>query len=46
MTRETLKKEAQGLPLLPGVYLMRDALDNIIYIGKSKSLKKQSKFLF
>lgn len=41
MTRETLKKEAQRLPLLPGVYLMRDALDNIIYIGKSKALKNR-----
>lgn len=41
MTKETLKKKAQALPLLPGVYLMKDALGNIIYVGKSKALKNR-----
>lgn len=41
MTKETLKKKAQNLPLLPGVYLMEDAFGNIIYIGKSKALKNR-----
>lgn len=41
MTKETLKNKAQALPLLPGVYLMEDALGNIIYVGKSKALKNR-----
>lgn len=41
MTKETLKKKAQTLPLLPGVYLMEDAFGNIIYVGKSKALKNR-----
>lgn len=41
MTKEALKNKAQALPLLPGVYLMKDALGNIIYVGKSKALKNR-----
>lgn len=41
MTKEALKKKAQALPALPGVYLMEDMLGNIIYVGKSKALKKR-----
>ena len=29
------------LPAAPGVYLMRDAAANIIYIGKAKDLRKR-----
>lgn len=41
MTKEELKQKAQQLPLLPGVYFMKDSLGNIIYIGKSKALRNR-----
>lgn len=34
-----LRKQAMALPLEPGVYIMKDAQNNIIYIGKAKALK-------
>ncbi len=36
-----LKEKAKQLPLCPGVYLMKDDLDNIIYVGKSKALRRR-----
>ena len=36
-----LKAKANRLPLTPGVYIMKDKNDNIIYIGKAKSLKSR-----
>lgn len=36
-----LKEKAAQLPLLPGVYLMKDKEGSIIYVGKSKHLKKR-----
>lgn len=36
-----LKNKALELPLLPGVYIMRDRDGNIIYIGKAKKLKNR-----
>lgn len=39
MTRQELYKKAMMLPLLPGVYIIRDRSDTIIYIGKAKRLK-------
>lgn len=41
MTIDKLKEEAKSLPLLPGVYLMKDKDDYIIYVGKSKHLKNR-----
>ncbi|MGL4344770.1 MAG: GIY-YIG nuclease family protein [Cellulosilyticaceae bacterium] len=41
MTVEALRQQAKALPLLPGVYLMKDALGNTIYVGKSKALKNR-----
>lgn len=32
-------KKLEQIPKLPGVYIMRDGIGNIIYIGKAKSLK-------
>ena len=39
MTKAELYKKACMLPLLPGVYIIRDKTDTIIYIGKAKRLK-------
>ena len=39
MTRQELYEKARSLPLLPGVYIIRDKNDEIIYIGKAKRLK-------
>ncbi len=36
-----LRKKAMALPLQPGVYIMKDAADRIIYIGKAKKLKNR-----
>jgi excinuclease ABC subunit C len=36
-----LKEKVKALPSCPGVYLMRDSFDNIIYVGKSKNLKSR-----
>jgi excinuclease ABC subunit C len=36
-----LKEKRENLPSSPGVYLMKDSLDNIIYVGKSKNLKSR-----
>ena len=38
---ETLSEKANKLPLLPGVYIMKDASGQIIYIGKAKKLKNR-----
>ncbi len=38
---EKLKRLIALLPAKPGVYSMRDADDNIIYIGKAKNLKSR-----
>ena len=39
MTKAELYKKACMLPLLPGVYIIRDKTDTIIYIGKAKRLR-------
>ena len=36
-----LKEKVRRLPDQPGVYLMKDRLGRIIYVGKAKSLKKR-----
>lgn len=42
MTRlERLRDKANSLPLSAGVYIMKNALGDIIYIGKSKKLKNR-----
>lgn len=38
---QELRKKAMALPLLPGVYIMKDAQNDIIYIGKAKALKNR-----
>lgn len=39
--KQELKKKALALPLLPGIYLMKDKEGSIIYVGKSKHLRKR-----
>ena len=36
-----LKKKANALPLLPGVYFMKDTSGTVIYVGKAKALKNR-----
>ena len=38
---QKLHAEAMQLPERPGVYIMRDASDKIIYVGKSRNLKNR-----
>lgn len=44
--REELRNKVKDFPTVPGVYKMLDAYNNIIYIGKSKCLKKRVKTYF
>jgi excinuclease ABC subunit C len=39
-------RRLQEIPNEPGVYLMRDAADNILYIGKSKNLRSRVQSYF
>ncbi len=41
MTFEELKEKARSLPLKPGVYIMQDAKNTVIYVGKAKALKNR-----
>ncbi len=36
-----LLKKANGLPLVPGVYIMKDKNGRVIYVGKSRKLKSR-----
>ncbi len=36
-----LRDKANSLPTVPGVYIMKDASANVIYVGKSKKLKNR-----
>ena len=41
MTFDQLKEKAAGLPMEPGVYIMRDKSDKVIYVGKAKKLRNR-----
>lgn len=41
MTFPELKEKALTLPYAPGVYIMRDKNDKVIYVGKAKKLKNR-----
>ena len=41
MDVEELKEKALALPIEPGVYIMRDEGDHVIYVGKAKKLKNR-----
>lgn len=38
---EHLREKANGLPLCPGVYIMKDKGGKVIYVGKSRKLKNR-----
>ena len=38
---ERLRDKANSLPMSPGVYIMKNADDKVIYVGKSKKLKNR-----
>ena len=40
-TAPNLKAKVRDLPNKPGVYLMRDQLGRVIYVGKARSLRKR-----
>lgn len=41
MTFDELKEKALSLPYAPGIYIMRDQTDKVIYVGKAKKLKNR-----
>lgn len=41
MTFEQLKEKAQSLTMQPGVYIMRDKHNDVIYVGKAKKLRNR-----
>lgn len=41
MTKAELKEKALSLPLTPGVYIMQNAANEVIYVGKAKKLKNR-----
>lgn len=41
MTFDQLKEKAHSLPQVPGVYIMRDWADHVIYVGKAKKLRNR-----
>ncbi len=43
---DKIKEQVQSLPDLPGVYMMKDAAGEIIYVGKAKNLKNRVRSYF
>jgi excinuclease ABC subunit C len=41
MAHEPLKEKVSRLPLTPGIYIMKDAAGEILYVGKARSLRKR-----
>ena len=45
-SRRAVLQQVRALPQRPGVYLMRDARDDVIYVGKAKSLRSRARSYF
>ena len=43
---QLLEEKLKNLPSQPGVYMMKDELGNIIYIGKAVSLRNRVRQYF
>ena len=41
LDRDFLRRRIKNLPLMPGVYLMKDGSGTVIYVGKALSLRKR-----
>jgi excinuclease ABC subunit C len=46
MLNPTLESKLKHLPTRPGVYLMKDAAGEILYVGKAKSLRSRVRSYF
>lgn len=46
MINERIEHQLRTLPASPGVYLMKDAAGNVIYVGKSKNLQQRVRSYF
>ena len=46
MEKASLEQKVTDLPRLPGVYLFKNAVGKVIYVGKAKSLKDRVKSYF
>src|SRR6267378_6438841 len=43
---ENIRKKVSELPHKPGIYLMRDRLGSVIYVGKARDLRKRVSYYF
>ncbi|GIX07993.1 MAG: hypothetical protein KatS3mg115_2396 [Candidatus Poribacteria bacterium] len=46
MRNERLRQLLQGVPTTPGVYLMKDAAGNVLYVGKAANLRSRVRSYF
>ncbi len=46
MTNNLITEQLRQLPVNPGVYLMRDAEGNILYVGKAANLRQRVRSYF
>jgi excinuclease ABC subunit C len=46
LSRKELREKVDGFPRKPGVYLMKDARNEVIYVGKAKDLRSRVRSYF